>query len=278
MSQTQTLRSLTLPGVFLLGAALLVLVAGQARAEQTLMNYKLDIASTYVFRGDDVHRSLYTKTKKDEEAFHVAPAAQPSLTFYGPTGISFNLWGSFAIQDRELDKDTGYAGLSQHDEVDYTMSYGWENKLGGFNTGVVAYTYPVTAAGYSQELFFGWKLPLIEGVGPTITTYQDVVLATSYTSLAVSGGEDFTWGLSVGLVKRGVHDVTASLGAALGGGFSISLNGSHRPRPDIHSDWSGNAYSDKGKYTSAHGNVGAIYPATIGWVTLSYGGSVTDAP
>jgi len=74
-------------------------------AFESSINVDLPIVSTYVFRGVDVFQNKFVQEKKSISGFNLAPAIQPSITFNFTEGLSFNIWSSFALTNRQ-DKDT----------------------------------------------------------------------------------------------------------------------------------------------------------------------------
>ena len=76
-----------------------------------------------------------------------------------------------------------------------------------------------------------------------------------------------SWSASVGLVQKGIQDVTASIGYEIMSGLSVSLNASQRPNPELVG-----AYDEDGKYTNFDGDE-ADYPPVIAWLTLSWAGA-----
>lgn len=246
--------------------------AGSAAEGDPLLDYEVALVSNYVFRGVDVFVSTYDKEGEAHGAFNVAPAVQPSLTFYGPGGFSFGLWGSWALTDRDPEPEKGFDGLKVWDEVDYTLAWDWENKLGAFSAGLINYAN-VPANGSLTEVYFSWGLPVLDALGPTVAHYSVIdnnpdLAAATYTSLSVGGGETISWSASVG-VSRKLQDVTAGVGYALGD-VSLSFNAAYRPNPDLVGP-----YDKDGNYTLANGTA-EEYPSTIAWLTVSYGGSVTE--
>jgi len=269
-----------------------------ARAEEapTLATYGVDLVSDYVFRGNDVYWSVWSLSKAKHDAVNVSPAAQPSVTFFGPNGLSLNLWGSFAVANREDDTKKAFLGLGQNDELDYTLAYDWSNRLGAFTAGFIYYSYfgtapawSVNAAPVTTEAMFKWGMPFLKAVNPTLAHYATAYPGMAYTALSFGGGETVVWGLNIGNglmtpnglmagnttapVKHisGIQDVTAKLGVVLGD-FTVAANAAIRPTPELVMG----GYDSKGKYldpTDPKGVALADYPSTIMWLTLSYGGS-----
>jgi len=259
-------------------AALAVLgfpTLGKAAAGDPLLDYGADLVTDYVSRGADLFVSKFDKDKKDHGAVNVAPALQPYLTLHGPGGIGIGVWGSFALVDRKDDAQTGFSGFSKLDEIDYTLSWDFKNKLGGFGAGLIAYQNPNSAAQTDyDEMYVKWAMPFMAALSPTLTHYVviaspgPVVPGSFYTSLAFSGGEAINWKLNIGHSDY-LQDVTFGIGKGFGS-FSAMLNVAYRPTPQIIGP-----YDSEGKYTNTKGDV-KDYPKAIAWLTFSYTGSVTE--
>jgi hypothetical protein len=247
------------------GAALLLLSIPQLAAAapgDPLVDYGADLVSDYVFRGTDVFQSEWQKKQKTPSAFNTAPALQPYVTLHGPAGLSFGLWGSLALADRKADEATNFAGLSELDEIDYTLSWGWSNKAGAFSAGLVSYTNPPHGGTFaSEEMFVTYAPPILASASPVIshyvvpTGYGTVPGGASYTSLGFSGGSTVTWKISFGRTDH-FNDVTAGVGYPIGP-IAISLNVADRPNQ-----------------TQADKDAG--YKAAIFWLDINYSGSVKE--
>jgi hypothetical protein len=242
------------------------------------MDYGVSIVSDYVFRGIDLYSGVYTKNEEEEAVFNVAPAVQPSVTFYSDSGFSFAFWGSWALTERDEDEDTGFGGLKTLDELDSTFAYDWSNGLGSFTAGIVNYAliHPSSQGedgANIQEMFFSWGLPVMESLGPSLSYYVDSANANTYTAVAVGGGDALYWGANVGYGSvggsQGVQDITASIGYDIGGGMSVDVYGVYRPTPQLV------GYDSDGKYISAKDGSEADYPPAIFWLSFNYGGEVT---
>jgi len=263
-----------------LGLFLAMPLLPAAQATESLLDYNVDLASTYVYRGDDVFANAHTD--KAQKAFSVYPALQPTLVLRGQGGFSATLWGSFALTDRKENKETGFAGLSQTDELDYLLAYDWKNRLGGFKAGLNYYSYPGAAIAGSREVVLAWSMPFLESIAPTLTRYEDINTPFTYTTLGFGGGESFTWGLLFGWSRKvdttgahshsGLHEVSANVGYKLDSGLKFSFAAVNRPDLTLHGhDRQGN-YT----YTDTTGTHDAKAPSTLYWLTMSYGGTVDD--
>ena len=249
-------------------AVLLCATAGSASAESPLLDYNGDLVSTYVSRGVDFFTGVQQQDGAKHVAFNPAPAVQPSLTLYGPDGLSFGLWGSFALTNRGPDE----GALKELDEVDYTLAWDWSNRLGAFTVGLAHYaTVPQKVEpAVSSEVFVTWAPPFLEALGPSVTHYSDLASSAAYTSFGIGGGAALTWSANLGLGTKGVQDVTASLGTGLGASMSAAFNVAYRPTPSAVGP-----YDSEGKYTTGKG-AAADYPPAVFWLSFSYGGSVTE--
>ena len=254
-------------GLLLAGALFAAQGAFSATAQAASMDYGVDVVTSYVSRGEDFFEVVADAKKEDRGTFTMAPAVQPALTFYAPSNFSIGLWGSFATTGRDPKKEN----LGSLDELDLTLSYAFENKVGNFTGGYSVYTMlqPGAPSNYS-ELFFTWAFPVMKSLKPTLSyfTNPDPTYSSTYTKLAISGGESLTWGLSAGMIKNGLKDVTAKLGFSAGS-ISVSLNAAMRPNPSLLAG----ADAD-GKYISAKDGVTKAMPGTVAWLTISYAGSV----
>jgi hypothetical protein len=264
----------------MVGFAVAVMMLGASRpatAQETLVDYGVDVVTNYVSRGKDLFVSVYDKERESHGSFLVAPALQPWATFYGESGLFFGLWGSWALAERDPEAATAttsaFAGLKTLDEIDYTVGYAWENKVGSFSAGVINYAAPNaagTAGSGITEVYFSWGLPVLETLAPTLTHYSDIGNSATYTKLGIGGGETVSWAVSLGQGTKKLQDVTGKVGYGFGD-FSVALNASYRPNGDILGPYNG-----EGKYTPAGGTALEDYPAVVAWLTLSYAGAVTE--
>jgi uncharacterized protein (TIGR02001 family) len=157
-------------------AICVVLVAlGAAAQAQDAMTTKLDAAyvSKYVWRGIP---------QTQDGAF------QPSLTFSGSNGLSFNFWAS---QDSNKDEFT---------ENDYTLNYAWSAGKTAWNAGYIYYAFPNTSYVSTSELYAsaGFSGPL----APVVSINYDVDEADGFY-LALSGSHSLPVGKSTVLSLSG---------------------------------------------------------------------------
>ena len=266
-----------IPAVGLLLMSLLLPPPAYAADEPpVLMNYSIAVVTDYVFRGVDVFSSVYTTREEEQSAFNVAPAIQPSVTFFSGAGFWFNFWGSFAVTGRDEDTATGFTGLAGLDELDTTLGYDWSNKLGSFSVGIVDYAliHPGvqgTPGSDIQEMFFKWGLPVMESLKPLVSHFVNSDTSATYTALTISGGEGLTWSANAGYgsaATQGLQDITATIAYDLGGGLGVNANVAYRPTPALV------GYSSDGKYASAKDGSAADYPPALVWIGVSWGGEV----
>jgi len=119
---------------------------------------EVNFVSTYVWRGF----TLY-----DSNVF----AIQPSLTYhFGKSGLSLNLFTSYALKDRDIYK--------QDEEIDFSLIYDFkplENlylSLGITNYGYYYINNYSFKNGNSQEVFISASLPYVI-FNPTLSLYYD---------------------------------------------------------------------------------------------------------
>ncbi|MBI4082935.1 MAG: hypothetical protein HY423_10030 [Candidatus Lambdaproteobacteria bacterium] len=265
--------------------ALLFAASSSAKPGDPLLTYGVDLVSDYVSRGTSTHQETFPKDGTKVETFAVLPAAQPSVTLTGAGGFSLGLWSSVALVERGADDRINGKGLSQADEVDFTLSWAWDNKLGSFSAGIVNYAN-VPATTSWNEVFVVWSPPFARALSPKLSHYSDIVTALTYTSLTVGGGEKLTWSANLGYgqaaalsdssgleVRRGVagiQDLTVKVGYGLSDALSVSLGAALRPNPAVASG----LYDVKGKYKVDSTDTPA--PPLLMWLTLSYAGGVTE--
>ena len=112
---------------------LIFTTSGTAVSEEIKVSAEagLDAYSQYVWRGQNLADKF---------------SLQPSVTYgFGETGVSFNVWGSLAVQDRGKPNN-----LDKVDELDFT--FGFDRILNeesgvGISLGFIQYTFPNAASG-----------------------------------------------------------------------------------------------------------------------------------
>ena len=138
------------------GISLAVLFAGGSRVSaevETSGNFTY--VSQYIWRGWDL--------APDSE-----PALQGGISVAHPSGVSLDVWGSYAIDDD-----------SQLDELDYTIGYATMiSDTAELSFGYTLYTFPSLTEGggaaqsESREAFAGLAFPDVF-LGPSLTLYHD---------------------------------------------------------------------------------------------------------
>ncbi|MHB8054908.1 MAG: TorF family putative porin, partial [Candidatus Aminicenantales bacterium] len=152
--------------------------------------FQADVNSRYIWRGFDL-------------LWNNKPALQPSVTYtFGESGLSANLWGSFALSDRSMYKDL--------DEIDLTLDYAFAlSDRAEMSVGFIAYTYPFWPGftfknEVTEEFYVSAGLPEVF-LSPTLTAYYDVNLGTGLYVL-LEGSHSIPLSEALGL------DLSAGLG------------------------------------------------------------------
>ncbi len=165
-----------------LAAAVLGLVFGAAPLAAQ-WEFQADVMSKYIWRGFDLY-------------YNNNPAFQPSVTYtFGESGLSANLWGSFALGDRSTYKN--------HDEFDLTLDYAFSlsDQL-KMSVGFIQYGYyfggkEVFKENTTQEFYVSAGLPETF-LSPTLTAYYDVNLGSGLY-VALEGSRSIPLSESLGL-------------------------------------------------------------------------------
>ncbi|MEQ9363823.1 MAG: hypothetical protein RIF32_06255 [Leptospirales bacterium] len=156
--------------------------------------------------------------------------------------------GDYLGQNAEAGTLPGYYnelnGLDRLDELDLTIGYGADTKVGTIGFGFVSYQQPNTKAkaGFAlNEVFVSYALPFLTDL--SLSLYSDIASSNQYYNLGYGSGVDIADGISldygVGVgygVKadlKGIQDVTGSVGVTLYG-FSVAYNFSVRPDLRFH--------------------------------------------
>lgn len=151
--------------------------------------FEFDIASTFMWRGFDLYENR--------------PAFQPSVTYaFGDSGLSVNVWASFILEDRDIDKEL--------DEVDFTVNYDFQvSENVSLSVGMINYGYYFLPDysfknGNTQELYITAGLPRFI-LGPVLSVYYDFNLGKGwYVELSV--------GRAIALTEKLNLEIGASLG------------------------------------------------------------------
>ncbi len=146
-------------------------------------------------------------------------------------------------------------GLKRLDELDFTIAYSADTKVGTMGFGFVAYTFPyiangTTKAGGAEEIFVSYALPFLPEL--TAAMWTDIDSSVNYYNLSYGSGIEVADGISIDygagvgygsgyLAKRvqGIQDVTGSIGVSLYG-FSVAYNISYRPNLEFFDTDGGN--------------------------------------
>lgn len=173
-----------------LGLALAgVLSMGATAQAESPVDVSLDVTPVthYVWRGFDVTDGLQLPV-------------QPSLTVGHSSGLSVNVWGSWAL----LDRDNTKGG----DEIDYTIDYSTDiNDMLSVSVGFIYYSFPNASAAKTSEIYVGAGYATM--FSPSLTIYYD------NDFLDESGAEATNIYISLG----GGHSIMA-------GDYSIDLGAS----------------------------------------------------
>jgi uncharacterized protein (TIGR02001 family) len=133
-----------------LTAALSLLTAMSTKAEVSV-DADLTVGSHYIWRGNDFLNGAKMPL-------------MPSVTVGHESGLSANVWGSFAALDR--DKTDGA------DEIDFTIDYSTDISSDlGVSVGVIYYAYPNAGDDNTSELYLGASYAAPGS--PSLTVYYD---------------------------------------------------------------------------------------------------------
>lgn len=115
--------------LLLVGAA--VMISTTAVAQDISTSLDISYCSKYVWRGMPAN---------------LESAIQPSLTMSHPSGLSFNLWGSY-----DATNSNGHKGRIT--EVDYTLGYSWKPATTAYSVGIIRYEFPNTTFAKTHEVY-----------------------------------------------------------------------------------------------------------------------------
>ena len=214
--------------------------------EKPGMDVYMNVASSYFFRGAHVYSAAtkeYDATKstyKDDVAFPLAPSLQSGFTFYAPLkGLSFDVWSAFALTNRKAATVTNSGDTADHlssvDEVDFTVAYEFDNKVGTWKIFLISYLLPNDSSTQFTEFGFSYTAPL--PLSPTLYFANNVsgpgtgsAVPATYMSLNISHELKFaktmslTPGLTYGYTRA--HGSTMELGKGylqFDLGFSVAV-------------------------------------------------------
>ena len=178
-------------------AASIGAVAG-AQASDFSADAEATLGSHYVWRGFDVLDGVQLPL-------------QPSVTVGHTSGLSVNVWGSWAL----LDRDNTKAG----DEIDYTIDYSTDvTDALSISAGFIYYSFPEASAAKTSEIYAGASYAAVGS--PSLTVYYD--------SKLLDDGANEADGIYVSLA--GAHTLPVAgldvdLGGSLGYGSSDAFDG-----------------------------------------------------
>ena len=97
--------------------------------------------------------------------FDGEPVIQPSLTVSHPSGLSFNVFGSYDLTYINGNKD-------RFTEFDYTLGYSWKSASTAYSVGITHYEYPNTAYAKTHEVYI--KASFDAPLSPVLALNYDV--------------------------------------------------------------------------------------------------------
>ncbi len=210
----------------ILATALIGAIVPATASAEVAVDYTLDLASAYVWRGVTFLDGL---------------SLQPGMTASHSSGFSANVWGAF-----DLDDANGNSGNFQ--ELDVTLGYSFGlGEKSSLDIGWINYNFPNAgnAAGgqtSTNELFIGWSADVV--AQPGITLYYDFDAIEGYyanfsvghsfpvsDTVGVDIGANFGYSSSEfataiqGGTKSGFSDGTATVGFSWAGEGNWGVGG-----------------------------------------------------
>ena len=95
------------------------------------------------------------------------------------------LWGSFAFSERSENE----ADLAALDEIDYTLCYAWENRLGSFDAGYIVYTLANPRSGRALLM----NVQSNEVTAKRVALYRKTMAEAGYDEAAIAQNMDNVW-------------------------------------------------------------------------------------
>jgi len=185
-----------------------------------------DFVTDYVWRGDNI--------------LDGNPAIQPSINYpFAETGVTFNVWGSFSLADRDV------GSVRKADEMDITLSYDHSHESMDISMGFIHYNF-FQNDDWPDENTSTYEVYLGLGMNdlaflPSLTIYFDPNEKGGdgmYVSLSAGGSWETNKGLtvnesiSIGYMDQsyirkesdaGISDINYSIGTSLNkGNMSLS--------------------------------------------------------
>ena len=180
--------------------AILFSVVGQVEVSPSV-----DLVSKYFFRG-------WKLTDK--------PVVQPSVDLnLESVPLTFNVWGSWAIADRDVTKAA--------DEIDYTVSYGLDLEAVEISIGYILYTILDNSDENTSEVFASVDLsvlPISVGLYYDFDLTEDFYASASYSAGLVVVDFD---------ISVGYHNSLSAAHADFGVSKELEL-GSFHVKPFLH--------------------------------------------
>lgn len=160
-------------------------------------------------------------------------------------------------------------GLKRLDELDYTIDYSRDTKVGTIGFGFVAYTFATisnsaTKSAGAEEIFVSYALPFLPDL--SLSAHTDIDSSVAYYNLSYGSGLDITDGISLdygagvgygsgyaGKRVQGIQDVTGSVGITAYG-FNVTYNVAYRPNLEFFDTDTGNL--DSANYINGGSSAG----------------------
>ncbi len=291
--------------------ALPLSLSAQDGADSSAVEYTASFVSNYVFRGTNYFAGVAAQEEKAPSASTGAFAFQPNVTFYpDDKGWYFDIWASVALEKRsDVDLDgnhvTGFNtnvvgnlvrntdednGLKRYDEVDYTLGYEKEARIGRIGYGLIVYSSVYfrqkasTEEGLNtSEVFVSYSPPGEFLSGFFVELYSQILSAALTPEEYYQFGYEYAYGVGgdaevffeiaagygISQTVSGWRDVTGSLGASAAG-FTVSLNASGRQRSEFFD--TGDSNPEDFKVADPESTTGEqkALPKTLMWLYLGY--------
>ncbi len=172
-------------------------------------------------------------------------------------------------------------GLKRNDELDITIGYEKETKVGTIAFGIIHYKYAnsiTISQPYGTEVFLKYSFPVISNL--SISIYEDIRIDTLYYSVDYSGKYDLTkdfsssYSLSVGYYVldkvKGISDITLNYTVHHSLGLSFGINVALTPNTQIQEYYWGAGDPINGE------NFNTKLPIEINGLSSIYDGKIAD--
>ncbi|MBU0678129.1 MAG: TorF family putative porin [Verrucomicrobia bacterium] len=211
-----------------------------------------DFMSAYVWRG---------------LTFNDGFVIQPSIDVAHDSGLSFNTWGNWDVDDYD-----GAVENNDFQEIDLTVSYAvpLESDTIEATVGVIDYSFPGAAAESTAEAFVSLAFNLIESVSLGLDAYYDFdevddFYASASIGLSLPVTEDMAvdLGASAGYIgkdasaggEEGFNEYTLSAAVTVPVGEDVEVSASVNYVDNIDSD----VLPDEAMDTDVYGGIGVYY-------------------